>query len=75
MSRSRKKIPITGITSAKTEKNNKRKANRKFRRVTKIQIRKGDSQLVTIKEVSNVWSFDKDGKQFLQNPKKKDFRK
>ena len=75
MARSRKKVPITGITSAKTEKSNKRKANRKFRRLTKVQIKKGDTQLVSIKEVSNVWSFDKDGKQFLQKPTKKDFRK
>jgi hypothetical protein len=43
--------------------------------VTTVQIKKGDTQLVSIKEVSNVWSFDKDGKQFLQNPTKKDFRK
>ena len=75
MARSRKKSPITGITNAKTEKSNKRKANRKFRRVAKVQIKKGDTRLVSIKEVSDVWSFDKDGKQFLQNPTKKDFRK
>lgn len=75
MARSRKKVPITGMTNAKTEKSNKRKANRKFRRVTKVQIKKGDTQLVSIKEVSNVCGFDKDGKQFLQNPTKKDFRK
>ena len=75
MARSRKKSPITGITNAKTEKSNKRKANRKFRRVAKVQIMKGDTRLVSIKEVSDVWSFDKDGKQFLQNPTKKDLRK
>jgi hypothetical protein len=75
MARSRKRVPITGITNAKTEKNNKRKANRKFRRLTKVQIKKGGVQITSIKEVSNVWSFDKDGKQFLHNPTKKDFRK
>ena len=75
MSRSRKKTPITGITTSKTEKSNKRKANRIFRRTTKIQMRKGDEELLLMKEVANVWSFDKDGKQFLQNPNAKDLRK
>ena len=75
MSRSRKKTPKTGITTAGTEKKNKREANRKFRRVTKIQVKKGDSQFTDIKEISNVWSFDKDGKRFLKKPAKKDFRK
>ena len=56
MSRSRKKTPKTGITTAESEKDNKRKANRIFRRVTKVQLKNGDSQFVNIKEVSNVWS-------------------
>jgi hypothetical protein len=59
MSRSRKKTPITGITTATSEKDDKRKANRIFRRVTKVQIKKEDTPFVDIKEVSNVWSFDK----------------
>ena len=75
MSRSRKKTPKTGITTAESEKDDKRKANRKFRRVTKGQLKNGDSQFVDKKEVSNVWSFDKDGKRFLKNPTKKDLRK
>lgn len=75
MSRSLKKTPKTGITTAETEKENKRKANRKLRRVTKIQVKKGDSGLTSLKEISNVWSFDKDGKQFLKKPTKKDLRK
>lgn len=75
MSRSLKKTPITGITTATTEKDNKRKANRKLRRVIKVQVKTGDNPLSTIKEVSNVWSFNKDGKQFLKKPTKKDLRK
>jgi 4-aminobutyrate aminotransferase-like enzyme len=75
MSRSRKKTPQTGITTAESEKDNKRKANRIFRRATKAQLKKGDSQFVSIKEVSNVWLFDKDGKQFLKNATKRDLRK
>lgn len=75
MSRSTKKTPKRGITSAETEKENKRQANRKFRRVTKIQVKKGDNELPLTKELSNIWSFDKDGKQFLKQPTKKDLRK
>ena len=75
MSRSRRKTPKTGITTAETEKENKRQANRKFRRVTKVNVKKGRDELPLTKELSNVWSFDKDGKQFLKNPTKKDLRK
>jgi hypothetical protein len=75
MSRSKKKTPKRGITTAETEKENKRKANRKFRRVTKTRLKKDDSELPLTKETSDVWSFDKDGKQFLKRPTKKDLRK
>ena len=76
MSRSKKKTPKVGITTAETEKGNKRKANRKFRRVTKTRLKKNDDELPkTIKAMSDVWSFDKDGKQFLRTPTKKDLRK
>ncbi len=66
MSRSFKKTPRTGITKAETEKDNRRLANRKLRNATKSQVRKGDVEISTIREVSNVWAFDKDGKQFLK---------
>jgi hypothetical protein len=58
MSRSLKKTPVTGITTAQTEKENKRQANRKFRRVTKLSVKKGDRELPHIKELSDVWAFD-----------------
>jgi hypothetical protein len=75
MSRSKKKTPKTGMTTAESEKDDKRKANRKFRRKIKVQVQKGETELVKIKEVSNIWSFDKDGKQFLKNPPSKEMRK
>lgn len=68
MSRSRRKTPITGITTAQSEKSDKRTANRKLRRVTKEILRRGsledDQILPEIREVSNVWSFAKDGKRW-----------
>lgn len=75
MSRSRKKTPKAGRTKAHTEKGNKRKANRKLRRATKTQVKKGDSVLVQIREVSSVWDFAKDGKRYVLNPSQKDLRK
>lgn len=71
MSRSIKKTPITGFTTATTEKSNKRKANRKLRRVIKVEVKTDDKPLSTMKEISNVWAFNKDGKQFLKKPKKR----
>ncbi|MBV8326065.1 hypothetical protein [Chryseobacterium sp.] len=71
MSRSRRKTPITGVTTADTEKENKRKANRKLRRLNRIKIHKGDFNLFQVREISNVWEFDKDGKHYLKDPVKR----
>lgn len=71
MSRSRRKTPITGVTTAETEKENKRDANRKLRRLNKIKIHKRDYDLFQLREISNVWAFDKDGKHYVKNPGKR----
>lgn len=75
MSRSRRKNPIIGITTAETEKKNKLEANRKLRRLNRIKIHKGDFELFQLREISNVWMFDKDGKQYLEKPYWKDIMK
>lgn len=81
MSRSFKRTPICGITTAVSEKQDKRLANRKLRSKTRSMLNvavKADSSgvlLPSIREVSNVWSFDKDGKQWLDRPTSKDMRK
>jgi len=64
MSRSKKKTKIRGITTAKSEKENKQNANRKFRRIVKQKIITEKTELPKVREVSNVWSFDKDGKRY-----------
>lgn len=74
MSRSRRKTPKRGLT-AKTEKENKRHANRKYRRTVKVKIKKGEEELPAVRELSNVWAFAKDGKWFLEDPTEKDLRK
>lgn len=59
MGKSRKK-PITGVTCAGErlgEKKDKRRANRRLRRM----VRAGDYDAV-LRDVSDVWDFRKDGK-------------
>lgn len=75
MSRSFKKIAIHGVCSG-SDKQDKTLANRKFRRIVKELLKKNIKNLPTkLKEVSNVWSFQKDGKsgvfytkKFLSDP-------
>ena len=64
MSRSKRKTPITGITTATSEKQDKRIANRQLRRCVKqlLDVDPETEVLPLEREVSNVWSMDKDGK-------------
>jgi hypothetical protein len=61
MSRSFKKTPVCGITGARSEKRDKRRANRTYRRLCRARLR-STFELPQMREVSNVWSFAKDGK-------------
>lgn len=65
MSRSRRKNPICGITTAKSEKMDKRFNNRKIRRRNKVILEKtfDEDRLVDEKVLTNVWSMQKDGRQ------------
>ena len=75
MSRSKKKTKIHGNTTAKSEKENKRDANRKLRRIVKQKVNSGRTELPELREVSNVWSFDKDGKRYNPEMNEKELRK
>ncbi len=68
MSRSSRKTPICGITTAVSEKLDKRRGNRKARKANRVRLAKG-MELIPIREVSDVWSMDKDGKQFFNQTK------
>ncbi len=64
MSKSRKKTSIGGITTSCSEKQDKRIYNRRYRHACK-QILNTNSEcelLPHLREYSNVWSMDKDGK-------------
>ncbi len=66
MGKSVRKTPIFGITMAETEKKDKRLANRRFRRVVRAALEADCNAeiLPLLREVSNVWGFDKDGKSW-----------
>lgn len=75
MSRSRLKTPIFGMTTAVTEKQDKRLANRRLRRIVKQSVNQEDVHLPKLRQVSNIWSFDKDGKRFYIKATEKNMRK
>lgn len=62
MSRSYKKTPICGLTTAKSDKEDKRLANRLFRRASRNRIKSNRELFYRLREVCNVWDFAKDGK-------------
>jgi len=68
MARSKKKHAVTGITCAETEKEDKRRARRKLRRINRVLAATAtdveDVPQKLLREVSNVWMFDKDGKRW-----------
>jgi hypothetical protein len=63
MSRSRKKHPFSGITVAESEKQEKRRANRKERRAVKTALIADSEMLPHRREVSDVWAMSKDRKR------------
>lgn len=67
MAHSRKKTPIVGITTARSEKADKREANRKERRKVHLALTdKPETELLPQRRaVSNVWVMAKDGKVYL----------
>ena len=78
VSRSNKKSPVIAMTTASSEKEDKRMANRSERRINKVLLFKTDDEtaLKAKREVSNVYGFDKDGKQRIDpNNYSKELRK
>ncbi len=75
MSKSVQKTKIHGVTTAKSEKKDKQLANRRLRRIAKEKLKLGETELPILREVSDVWDFDKDGKIYNSDMTKKDMRK
>jgi hypothetical protein len=67
MSRSKRKTPKAGITTAKSEKEDKRFNNRRERKKVR-QILHCDPEVELLPhrdEISSIWSMAKDGKRYL----------
>lgn len=74
MSRSRKKTPIAGITTAASDKAYKTAEHRRERRAGKVSVAAGEDPEHP-KNFGNPWKGEKDGKTYLDQPNSKDFRK
>lgn len=75
MSRSFMKNKIVGYTKKETEKRDKTIANKRYRRLVKVRIAKRSEILPLIREVSNIYQFDKDGKHYYAGMTKLEMRK
>lgn len=78
MSRSYRKTPILGITTAESEAEWKAKAARKLRHKVKqtlITRQDGDSFAGKRWDAANPWDGPKDGKKWVKRPSSKDMRK
>jgi hypothetical protein len=65
MSHSRKKTPVGGVSNSLSEKDDKRMANRKLRRLTRVDPENPPA----LREVSDVWGMSKDGKRYFDPTK------
>lgn len=63
MSRSRRRTPIRGITSAESEKSDKQTSHRKLRRAVRQRALEIDTLLPLERELTDPWSMAKDGKK------------
>lgn len=63
MTRSRRKTPVRGVTTAESEKDDKVASHRAYRRTLKPLIHAAlETPLPTERQITNPWSMDKDGK-------------
>jgi len=67
MSRSRRRTPVCGFTTARSEKQDKAAAHRRERRRVHAVLATDPARdlLPHRRELSNVWAYAKDGKQYL----------
>lgn len=68
MSRSKRKSPITGITTASSERFDKSKWHRRFRRAENQRIESSpESEPHHIRQFADPWSMAKDGKRYWRD--------
>lgn len=67
MSRSRRKTPIHGITTASSDKSSKIASHRRIRRtIRQLVLEKLENPPVE-KQITNSWNFNKDGKKWFNS--------
>ncbi len=74
MSRSRKKTPITGITTADSDKPFKEAEHRRERRAVRTAIKAGEP-IPDQREFGNPWTSEKDGKKWRTDRESRVLRK
>ena len=77
MSRSRRKTPIFGITTAPSEAEDKRLWHKRLRAKTRDQLKAGPDDHIPVdrREVSDPWGMAKDGKRYWKKAPPKSLRK
>lgn len=73
MSLSLLRTPISGNCKCRSEKSDKILYHRAYRRRVRMAIRAGLDPLPHFREVSNVWTWGKDGKTYFGNVIVSDF--
>lgn len=64
MSRSRRHVPIMGTCVCRSERADKVSWHRRFRARVREAIQRSEEVMPHIRDVSDVWSFGKDGKRY-----------
>ena len=62
MSNSRRQSPVSGVTTATSEKADKRRAHQRLRARTRVALIQDSDVLPALREVSDPWDMPKDGK-------------
>jgi hypothetical protein len=78
MSRSYRKRPIFGWTKRGNkigEKKEKQRANRRFRLKTRMALVAQRVLPTSLRQISNIWTWAKDGKMYWANATDQDMRK
>jgi hypothetical protein len=66
MSRSIRRTSISGMRTAPSEKQDKRLANRRLRRIVRCRLAWQFAEVLPeLREISDRWSFKKDGKAYF----------
>lgn len=68
MSLSHQHTPVTGNCSCRSEKYDKVSYHKRYRRAVRIAVQRGDEVLPHFRELSNVWTWGKDGKTYWVGP-------